>query len=194
MSGGTPFNVEFIPPGCTPYDYGDLTPPFTRENTRAVDSIRNFLSEDELIQARKLEIVYYSPIHQTVGGVVIPGIRTYNTSFCLYLKKYEEILTHDLLEKFIDAVCEGHPDLNPDTIHRDWFRVTVPNGDRYYPLQFHGDLDAWIDRMIAVATEKGTTMGWFDKGKFCLNDGSRMAFGDLKMVRLMGGEAYPDDW
>ena len=194
MSGSTPFNVEFIPPGCTPYDYGEPTSPFTLENTRAVDSIRAFLSEDELTQARKLEIVYYSPIHQTVGGVFIPGIRSYSTSFCLYLKRYEEISHYDLLEKFMDAVCKGHPSLNPDTVHWDWFRVRTPSGDRYYPLQFHGDLDAWIDRMIAVATEKGTTMGWFDQGKFCLSDGRRLAFGDLDMVRLMGGEAYPDDW
>ena len=37
-------------------------------------------------------------------------------------------------------------------------------------------------------------MGWFDKGKFCLNDGRRMAFGDLQMDRLEGGEETPGDW
>lgn len=92
------------------------------------------------------------------------------------------------------AVCEKYPDLNPDTVHWDWFRVTTPGGDRYYPLEFHGDLGAWIDRMIAVAIENGTTMAWFDRGKFCLNDGSKMAFGDLRIDRLKGGEEAPDDW
>ncbi len=70
--------------------------------------------------------------------------------------------------------------------------MTTPGGDRYYPLDFHGDLKAWNDRMIDVAIEKGTMMAWFDKGKFCLNDGRKLAFDDLHIDRL--GKIIPSDW
>ena len=192
MSGSTAYNLEEIPPGCPAYDYGELSLPFTTENTRAVDSIKDFLSESDLIKARKLEVVFYSPVFQRVGGVFIPGLRSYSTSFCLYLRRYKEVDYHELLKDFMDAVCAGHPNLDPDTVHWDWYRVTTPGGDRFYPLKFHGDLDAWRNRMIGVAIENGTMMGWFDKGKFCLNDGRKIAFGDLEIDRL--GKIIPSDW
>lgn len=192
MSGKTAYNLQDVPPGCTAYDYGELSLPFTMENTKAVDVIKDFLSESELIKARKSEVVFYSPVFQNVSGVFIPGLRSYITSFCLYLRRYSDMDYHDLLRSFMDAVCTGHPNLNPDTVHWDFFRVTTPGGDRYYPLEFHGDREAWIDRMIDVAIEKGTMMGWFDKGKFCLSDGRKIDFGDLDIARL--GRVFPSDW
>ncbi|MBE7180929.1 MAG: hypothetical protein INR71_06925 [Terriglobus roseus] len=194
MPGNAGNTFNDVPPGCTAYDYGELSLPFTPENTRAVSSIRDFLSEGEIAKVKEIETVYYSPVFQTVGGTFIPGLRSYSTSFCLYLRRYEEIDYHDLLRKFMSAVCMGHPHLNPDTVHWDWFRVTTPSKNQYYPLDFHGDLDAWINRMIDVATEKRTMMGWFDEGKFCLNDGSKIAFNDLRIDRLKGGEEIPGDW
>ena len=194
MSENANHDFNDVPPGCTPYEYGDLSLPFTPENTWVVSSIKDFLSESEIVKVRNIETIYYSPVLQNVVGTSISGLRSYNTSFYLYLRKDQKFYYYDLLRGFIDAVCTGRPDLNPDTVHWGWFRVTTPGGDRYYPLEFHGDLDAWINRMIDVAIENGTTMGWFDKGKFCLSNGSRMAFGDLHIDRLKGGEETPGDW
>ena len=194
MSGNAKHSFNDVPPGCTPYEYGDLSLPFTLENTSVVSSIKDFLSEIEIVKVRKIETIYYSPVHQNVVGTTIPGLRAYSKLFCLYLRKDQRADYYDSLKDFMGAVISGQPNLDPDTVHWGWFRVTTPGGDRYYPLEFHGDLDAWINRMIDVAIEKGTTMGWFDKGKFCLNDGRRMAFGDLQIDRLKGGEETPGDW
>ena len=187
-------DYQEIPPRAYPYNYDRLLPPFTAENTAALESIKEFLSDSELDQARRLETVYFSSVFQRVVGTFIPGLRHYDTSFCLYVRRFNSIYYEELLENFMDAVYTGCLKEDLGGIHWDWFRVTVPDGDRYYPLDFHGNLQGWIDRMIAVATEKGTTMGWFDKGKFCLTDGRKMAFGDLCIERLKGGEPIPNDW
>ena len=48
--------------------------------------------------------------------------------------------------------------------------------------------------MTEVAKAIGTTVGWFDRGKFCLADGRRFAFGDLIIDRAEGGKPMPEDW
>ena len=153
-----------------------------------------FLSESELVQARRLETVYYSPVLKISGGTFIPGLRSYETSSCLYLRRFNDRYYEDLLKGFFEAVYDGCPKATLGGVTWDWFRVTTPDGDRYYPLGFHGNLQAWTDRMIAVATEHATTMAWFDKGKFCTTDRRTLSFGDLVIDRLEGGNYIPRDW
>lgn len=187
-------DYQEVPPTAYPYNYDRLLPPFTAENTAAVESIKEFLSDSELDRARRLESVYFSPIFQTIVGTFIPGLRRYDTSFCLYLLRFNDMRYEDLVAEFLDAVYTGCPKEDLGGGHWGWFRVTIPNGDRYYPFDFHGNLQVWSDRLITVALEKGAAMGWFEKGKFCLTDGRQLAFGDLRIERLKGGEPIPDDW
>ena len=190
------FHCSFqeIPPGCSAYDYNNPSLPFTPGQIASIDSIKEFLSDSELAQARQLETVYFSPVLKRASGIFIAGLRSYNTSSCLYLQRFDERYYEDLLSGFLDAVYDGYPKANLGGVTWPWFRVTMPDGERYYPLQFHGDLQAWTDRMIAVAKEHATTMAWFDKGKFCITDGQKMSFGDLHIERLESGKNIPRNW
>ena len=183
-----------IPPNCIPYDYDNPGPPFSPGAIAAVDSIKAFLSDAELAQARRLETVYFSSIFKGAAGTSIPGLRSYETSACLYVTRYNDLYYEDLMQGFIDRVYEGCPKASLGGVHWAWFRVTTPDGNRHYPLDFHGNLQAWKDRMAAVANDVRTTLAWFDRGKFCLTDGRRFAFGDLTIDRLEGGKPIPDNW
>ena len=194
MSRNLSSNYQEIPPNSIAYDYDQITPPFTRENTAALDSIRDFLSESELAQARRLESVYFNPVVKGVCGTLIPGLRAYPDSSCLYVGRFRDGDVRELLSEFLDAVYRECPMGSLGGVHKAGFRVTTPDSKLYYPLKFHGDLKAWTDRMLEVAKSYQTTMGWFERGKFCLTDGRRFAFGDLQVDRLKGGEALPPDW
>ena len=187
-------DYQEIPPNSTAYDYDNPSPPFSPKSIAAIDSIKAFLSENELAQARRLETVYFSPVFNGAGGTSIPGLRSYPTTFCLYLRRFDDRYYEDLLQGFLDAVYDGHPKASLGGVTWPWFRVTTPDRDRYYPLYFHGNLQAWTDRMIAVATELKTTMAWFDKGKFLITDRRKLSFGDLHIESLEGRKPIPQDW
>ena len=187
-------DYQEIPPNCTAYDYDNPSPPFTPESIAAIDSVKAFLSDNELAQARRLETVYFSPVFKTAGGTSIPGLRFYASYFCLYLRRFDNRSYEELLKGFLDAVYDGHPKSRFGGVTWPWFRVTTPDGARYYPLYFHGNLKAWSDRMIVVAAELATTMAWFDKGKFRITDRRELSFGELHIQRLEGGKYIPQDW
>ena len=194
MSKNLSSNYQEIPPNTIAYDYDEITPPFTRENTAAVDSIKEFLSDSELAQARRLESVYFNPVVKLVCGTSIPGLRAYPDSFCLYVGRFRDGDVRELLSEFLDAVYQTCPMGRLGGVHKAGFRVTTPDIKLYYPLKFHGDLKAWTDRMLEVAKTYQTTMGWFERGIFCLTDGRRIPFGDLTIERLKDGETLPQDW
>lgn len=182
------------PPTCTPYDYDDPGPPFTPDEIAAIDSIKAFLSESELAQARRLETVYYNPVFKSAGGTPIPGLRQHAALSHLYVCRYNDQFYGVLLEGFLAKVYEGCSEAELGGVNWPWFRVTTPDGNRHYPLHFNGNLQAWTDRMMEAAAGVGTTMGWFDHGKFRLTDGRTLSFGDLQIDRLAGGKPIPDDW
>lgn len=57
MAGNLRSLYQEIPPRSTAYDYDDPGPPFSPECIAATDSIKAFLSADELAQERRLETV-----------------------------------------------------------------------------------------------------------------------------------------
>lgn len=178
------------------YDYDNPSRPFTSEQIAHIESIREFLSEDELAQARRLEVFHYNTFFGTPNELGIAGLRPSEKTYCLYLQRYDDKTYGEIVDKFIDTAYERRPVEKPGGIRTLGYRVTTPDGGRHYALECNGNLQAWIDRMLEVAAQFGTLMAWFDRGKFCLTDGRRFAFSDLRIEELEGGKGkyVPKDW
>lgn len=126
--------------------------------------------------------------------IFISGLRSYKTSFCFYISRQDDAYYECQMKDFTDAVYEGLPEENPGALAWEWYRVTTPEGTRFYPFAAHANLHAWKERVTAVASEKATPVAYFDDGKFRLSDGRQWAFGDLRIDRLEGGKPIPHDW
>ena len=194
MSGNLSSFYREIPGRSIAYDYDNPGPPFSPGSIAAIDSIKDFLSASELVQARRLETVYYNTLLKDGCGTFIPGLRSYPTSLILYIGRFNGQYYADMLNAFLDAVNARTPERELDGHHWPWFRVTTPDGCRHYPLKLNEKLQAWKDRMSEVAEDVGTPLAWFDRGKFCLTDGRRFSFGDLVIDRLEGGKPIPKNW
>lgn len=194
MSGNEERIVGEFPSRLIKYDYDNPSHPFTSEQIAYIDSIREFLSEDELAQARRLETFHYNTFFGTPNEIGIAGLRPSERTYCLYLRRYDSKSYGDLVDEFILTVYERRPIEKPGGINTPGYRVTTPDGDRYYAFECNGNLQGWIDRMIEVAAQFGTLMAWFDRGKFCLTDGRRLPFSDLRIEQLEGGKLWPEGW
>lgn len=183
-----------VPPRLIPYDYDNPSHPFTPEQIAYIESVRDFLSEAELVQLRRLERFRYNTFFGTPGELGIPGLRSSENIYCMYLRRYDDRFYGELVNSFLIKVYEDFSAENVNRVLMPGCRVTTPDDDRCYAFEFHGDLQAWIDRMIAVAVQLGTLMAWFDRGKFCLMDGREFAFSDLQIDRLQGGKPVPKGW
>lgn len=191
---GLEFNWDEMPARLIDYDYERPGPPFKPDQIAYIESIREFLSEDELAQARRIETFRYNTFFGGPGELGIAGLRPGDLTYCMYLRRWDERPYDRLVDEFLDAVYEDFPEDNIDRVHMPGYRVTTPDGGRHYAFVFNGDLQAWVDRLIAVALRHATSMAWFERGRFCLTDGRRLPFSDLRIDKLEGGKPLPKSW
>ena len=186
--------VNELPARRIAYDYDNPSHPFTPEQIAYIESIREFLSDSEIAQARRIETFSYNTFFGNPNEIGIAGLRPQDRTYCMYLRRFDERPYGRLVDEFLDAVYEDFSEDNIDRVNMPGYRVTTPDGDRYYAFVFNGDLQAWIDRLVAVAGQHGTLMAWFDRGKFCLTDGRQLPFSDLLIEKLEGGKPLPKGW
>ena len=186
--------IHELPSRLIDYDYDNPSFPFTPEQIAYIESIREFLSDSELAQARRIETFRYNTFFGNPNESGIPGLRPRERTYCMYLRRFDERPYGRLVDEFLDAVYEDFSKENINHVMMPGFRVTTPDRDRYYAFVFNSDFQAWINRMIAVATQLGTLMAWFDRGKFRLTDGRQLAFSDLVIEQLEGGKPLPKGW
>lgn len=194
MSGSKGKVIGELPARRIPYDYDNPSPPFTPEQIAYIESIREFLSADELAKARRIEKFSYSTLFGDLNEIGITGLRPHKKTYCMYLRRFDGRTYDRLVEDFLDEIYEDFPEENIHRVVMPGYRVTTPEGDRYYAFMFNGNFQAWIDRMTVVAVKHGTLMAWFDRGKFCLTDGRDLPFSDLQIEKLEGGKPVVEGW
>ena len=171
--------VNELPARRIAYDYDNPSPPFTPDQIAYIESIRDFLSDGELAQARRIETFSYNTFFGTPNESGIAGLRPREKTYCMYLRRFDKRPYGRLVDEFLDAVYEDFPEDNINRVNMPGYRVTTPDGDRYYAFVFNGDFQEWINRMVAVGVQHATLMAWFDRGKFCLTDGRQLSFSEL---------------
>ncbi len=98
-----------------------------------------------------------------------------------------------MMDRFWGYVPDGFPQERVDRCRMPAVRVTIPDGDRYYPFVFRYDLDQWRSRLLGAADLHHTLIGEFDRGEFVLSSGQKFSFAALELDRLKSRD-YPEDW
>ena len=63
-------------------------------------------------------------------------------------------------------------------------RVTLPNGDKFYPILYHGDIEKWPRVLDETAAFFKTELGQFDHGKFVVSNGDVYPFSSIGIDEL----------
>lgn len=181
-----------LPDNFIVYNHDRPSPYFPPEKVAYIESINSDFSEEELRAIRSMERFAFNLNTGGVGGDEFAGLRKQEKEDSLYFRRFSDEPWKDVVKSFMARIPPDFEYRRRTLMHLH--RATLPNGDRYYPITFRGDLDAWRRHLHQAAVGCGTLLGWFEKGKFVLSDGSKVGFLDLKWDRLLHRQRIPKKW
>ena len=170
---------------------------FTREQIDYVNSIAEYLSPSQVEGVRRLEHLIFNRNVNACAWFFVPGLRG-DTNFdgtdegIVYVKRFSSARYAKMMDLFLDHEPSDFPKEGSGG-NMPGYRVTLPNGDRFYPIAFFGDLVAWRKRLRESADLHGTELAHFDRGTFVVSDGQRFAFADLR-IEALETRRTPSSW
>jgi hypothetical protein len=182
-----------LPPHFVVYDYLNPSHFFTQDEIKVIESIRDYFSEEDLEVIRNIESSIFNKNTGLVNNSFIPGLRQDPPRGYLYVRRFSKDKFGKMMDLFLDYVPSDFPVEDRYRCNMPGFRVTVPNGDRYYPFAFHGNLEQWRKRLKESADFHHTLLGQFDHGKFVLSDGESFNFSAIKVERVWTRD-FPKSW
>jgi hypothetical protein len=181
-----------LPANFVVYDYLNPSPYFSQDKIDFIESIRADFSAGDLIIIRGIESFIFNKNTGIVSDTSIPGLRKDLPSDYIYVKRFSTDRFQKMMDEFLSFVPPDFPTEDLYKCHMPGCRVIAPNGDRYYPFAFHGNLEQWRKRLEASADFHQTLLGQFDHGKFVLSDGQRFDFSALKVENAE--KDFPKSW
>ena len=181
-----------LAPHFVVYDYSNPSPLFTYEQVQRIESIRKDFNEEDLTRIRKIEKWILNTNTGWLNSPAITGLRPKSTNGHRYLKRFSADRYADMIDTFLDQVHYGVPATSLPC-HMPGLRVTLPNGDKFYPILFHDDLEKWARVLDEAAALFKTELGQFDHGKFVVSNGEVYPFSSICIDKL---EKVPpaNDW
>ena len=101
--------VGELPARRIAYNYDTPSHPFTPEQISYIESIREFFSDEELAQARRLESFHYNTFFGRPNEIGLAGLRTSEKTSCLYLRRYGGQTYAKLVDSFLHRIYETCP-------------------------------------------------------------------------------------
>ena len=181
-------------PHLIEYDRESPSPLFSAEMIAWINSIQDGFSTAELAWLHENEYFILNTIVGDLIGHVVPGLRPQPSTETEYVRRYNSADCKAMMDEFLSYVPPGLTKEFLDYCNRPRYRVTMANGDRFYPVEYHNDLAAWRRQVSESAKLRGTITGRFEHGKFVLSNGQKINFSDLTVARLFDYESYPSDW
>ncbi len=191
MRFGTP--EKPLPSNFVEYDHLDPSPHFTKQQIDYIESIRDDFNAEDLARIRDIEWFMLNLNVEGMAEGVIPGLRTKPGIGCLYIRRYSTEKYTKMIDAFLDYIPKDFPKEHVLKCYMPSYRVTLPTGDQFYPIVFHGDLNAWRKRLEESAYVHHTLTGHFDHGKFVVSDGRRFDFSAIKVDKVKS-EPIPKAW
>lgn len=176
-----------------PYDPKSPDPCITPEAIRYINSRQSGLTDRDIA---KLDEIEWFTFHRQLKHLVqfaIPGLRPSKSSEVRYVKRYNAQKYSIMIDKFLDYMPSDFPEGQADRCVLPAYRLTSPDGNRFYPIDYNGDLPAWRKRLLDNADHFDTTIGYFDHGRFVISDGQEIEFADLG-VASYADEGVPPDF
>ena len=121
-----------------------------------------------------------------VDHPILPGIRPQDIGRVIY------VLLHghtDSYEAFDEVISKVRPPIatHGAALVDDWL-VKTPEGETFYPLFFHGDVEGWRRQIELGATQLGLKMAKVEDDKFAVSDGPVFLLSDCTVT--LGGSLF----
>ena len=186
-------NNADLPAYLIEYDHNKPSKLFTKQQIEFIESITSDFSIEEMAKIRKLEWFRLNLNRGVLGCGVVPGLRPERATGCLYFKRFSKKDAESMAKDLVQNIPTDFPERSRDNWVLQPYRVITANKDRYYPLEFHNDIEQWRERLQKNAGIKQTLLAYFDQGKFMISNGEKIPFSQL-LVEVAEHIAYPEDW
>lgn len=176
-----------------PYDPKNPDPCITLESIRYIESRQPGLTDRDIA---KLDDIEWFTFHRHTKRLVefaIPGLRPSRYTETRYIKRYSARKYWLMINEFLAHMPPDFPENQADRCLLPAYRLTPPGGDHFYPIEYNGDLQLWRKRISDNAAHFGTTVGYFDHGRFVVSDGQEIEFADMD-VASYAEEGIPPDF
>lgn len=180
-----PFLVE--------YDREIPAPEFTPDLIRYIESRQNGLSARDMAKLEGIEWFVYNKYFNVMLTFDVPGIRESDVEKAAYIKRFSDEPYLALIKRFMNYVPSDFPEDQIGRFNQPSYRLTLANGDQFYPINYNGNFAAWRKRLDDNAKHFDTSIGVFAGGKFVISDGRVVEVVDMDILKL-GSGGYPDDF
>ena len=184
---------KILRPHLVEYDRENPSSKLSEPFLQYVNSIQNGFSNQELEWLNEYEFFIFNTFDGYWTERAVPGIRTEKIE-TRYVRRYNSYSYRSMMNKFLEYVPPGLPEDFTDHCYMPNYRLTLANGDKFYPICYHNDFVGWRRQLAESAKLHGTMTGLFESGKFVLSNGQRINFSDISVASLEGREPYPADW
>ena len=181
-------------PHLIEYDRDNPSPKLPEHFIRYVASAQAGLSPGEIDWLNEFEYFIFNTFNGCWTEHAVPGLREESGVEVRYVRRYNSDDYRSMMNEFLDHIPSGLPSDLTEYGHMPVFRLTLPNGDKFYPICYHNDLAGWRQQLAESAKLHGTLTGRFVNGKFLLSDGQTFNFSDLAVASVIMGDPYPSDW
>ena len=174
------------------YDYTNPSPAFTEKDVSYIEMPSEYLGDEDLARVRGIEDWVLNTNTGWLNSPAIPGLRPRSTNGHRYVRRYSDDSYERMMDTFLEHI---EPKFLPRGLpcNMPGFRVTVPNGDRYYPIMFHDDLEKWVRVLDEAAAFFQTDLAQFDRGKFVVSGGVIHPFSSVE-IEPLEEVPPPKDW
>ena len=178
----------------------DPTRPPPEFNQEMIGDIENFIypfTEEERKKIFSIEEHIYNKTTKRVNSFGIPGIRPFTGTRegieAIYYSRFSNESYTKMNKTFLETLPDNFPISEKYKINMPGIKITLPDGRQFYPLQYHGNLEARRN-MIRYSSEKnGSVLGSFTGNHFYTTDGNNYSFIDLKFDKMTTNKT-PKDW
>ena len=181
-------------PHLIEYDRDNPSPKLSEAFLSYVRSIQTGLSQSELDWLNEFEYFIFNTFNGSWTEHAVPGLRPKRLSEFQYVRRYNSDDYRSMMNEFLDHIPSGLPSDLTEYGHMPVFRLTLPNGDKFYPIRYHNNIAGWRQQLAESAKLHGTLTGRFVNGKFLLSDGQTFNFSDLAVASVIMWDPYPPDW
>ncbi len=175
-----------------PYDPTDPDPCIKPELIQYIESLQPGLTDRDIAKLDEIEWFTFHRHTKRLTEFAIPGLRPSKHTETRYVRRYNAQKYWTMINDFFSYIPPDFPEDQAERCLLPAYRLTCPGGDHFYPVEYRGDLSAWRKRLIDNAAHFGTTIGYFDHGRFVISDGREVEFADMDVASYDEDGLPPD--
>lgn len=161
------------------YDRENPDPCFTPDLIRYIEFRQPGLTSRDLAKLDEIEWFTCHRHFKDLSEFAIPGLRASRHTEVRYVKRYNAQAYLTMINEFFAYTLPDFSNHRAGGCILPGYRLTCPDGSQFYPVEYNGDLPAWRKRLTDSAVHFGTSIGYFDHGRFVISDGREIEFADM---------------